>query len=65
MVDFLSSGPGLLLLGLFFAFYWVPFALAAYLVESWNPERARRSLQRLFHPIRHIPPEHPTTPNAA
>jgi hypothetical protein len=32
-------------------FYWVPFALGAYLVEHWSEERWR---QHLFHPIRYI-----------
>jgi len=35
--------------------YWVPFALVAYLVEIWAPERRRRSQSRLEQPIRHIP----------
>ena len=33
-------------------FYWVPFALGAYLVEHWKEERAQRWRQHLVHPIR-------------
>ena len=35
-------------------FYWVPFALAAYLVEHWNTERAQHWRQHLVHPIRYM-----------
>ncbi len=35
-------------------FYWVPFALAAYVSEHWNEERAKRWRQQLIHPIRHM-----------
>jgi hypothetical protein len=35
-------------------FYWVPFALTAYLVEHWSTESAQRSRQHLIHPIRYM-----------
>lgn len=53
MVDLVSSPTAQIIVLLF---YWVPFALAAYLVEQWRPERTRRSLQKLLHPTRHIAP---------
>ena len=59
MRDFLSTGPGQLTQLLFLMFYWVPFALAAYLSEHWNSELAHRSLERLIHPFRHIEPHRP------
>jgi hypothetical protein len=35
-------------------FYWVPFALGAYLMEHWNTEHAQRWRAHLAHPIRHM-----------
>jgi hypothetical protein len=35
-------------------FYWVLFALVAYLVEHWGTESAQRWRQHLVHPIRHM-----------
>jgi type IV secretory pathway TrbD component len=34
-------------------FYWVPFALTAYVVEHWSTERAQSWRQQLVHPIRY------------
>jgi hypothetical protein len=56
MADFFVNGPGLVVMAFFFAFFWLPFALGAYLVEQWNPERARRLVHKLVHPTRHISP---------
>lgn len=39
---------------LIFMFYWVPFALTAYLVEHWNEEGAQRWHRHLAHPIRYM-----------
>jgi hypothetical protein len=61
-VDTLLSPPVQML---FLLFFWVPFALAAYLFESWNPERAPRSVQQLVHAIRHTRPTRPMAPSAA
>jgi hypothetical protein len=55
----MALGPILLLL-----FYWVPFALAAYLIEIWDPERTRRSLRELRDRIRHIHPHRPAATGA-
>lgn len=63
MADFFSHGVGLVVLQLLFLFYWVPFALAAYLLEVWDPEATRAALRRLVHPIRHAPPGRPASLN--
>ena len=62
MAEFFANGAGLLLLSLFFAFYWVPFAVGAYVADIWYPERERR---RHAVPVRHMPPEGPATPTPA
>ena len=36
-------------------FYWVPFAVAAYIVDVWIPEHGK---ENLFHPIRHMRHSH-------
>jgi hypothetical protein len=41
-------------------FYWVPFALTAYVVEHWNEESAQRWSQHLVHPIRYMREIRPT-----
>ena len=46
-------------------FYWVPFALGAWLVEHWNDEGARRQRQQLVHPIRYMRQNRPTQAIAA
>jgi hypothetical protein len=34
-------------------FYWVPFALTAYLVEHWRTESAQLWRKHLAHPLRY------------
>lgn len=46
-------------------FYWVPFALGAYLVEHWNEEGAQRWRKHLVHPFRSMRELRPTHGAAA
>ena len=50
-MDFFFSPAAQVLL---LMFYWVPFAVGAYLVEHRKHEHARRAWRKLVHPIRHI-----------
>jgi hypothetical protein len=65
MTNFLSSSEGLILLGFFFAFFWLPFAVGSWMVESWDMDLAHRRLQKLVHPFRHMPPGGPAMPKHA
>jgi hypothetical protein len=47
---------------LFLMFFWVPFALGAYLAEDVD---ARQALRKLTHPLRHIEPERPVATGTA
>jgi hypothetical protein len=46
-------------------FYWVPFAVGAYFVDHYDPERARRAWRKLVHPTRHIRLDRPAATGAA
>lgn len=50
---------------LMFMFYWVPFALVAYLTEHWNEESAQSWRRHLVHPIRYMREIRPTHGAAA
>lgn len=50
---------------LMFMFYWVPFALVAYLTEHWSEESAQSWRRNLVHPIRHMREIRPTHDAAA
>jgi len=50
---------------LMFMFYWVPFALVAYLTEHWNEESAQNRRRHLVHPIRYMRAIRPTHGAAA
>ena len=64
MLDFLATDAGHVTQMLVMLFYWVPFALAAYLVDV-KPEQTRRWLRSIRHPRRHGAPERPMTPQHA
>jgi hypothetical protein len=39
---------------LFLLFFWVPFAVLGYVMDVWDPDHSRQTMQKLVHPIRHM-----------
>lgn len=61
MVDVLLSPAFVTLLLLF---YWVPFAVGAYITDVWMPRRAERSSHEVRRTKRHMGLHRPATAGA-